>query len=342
MAEKKGGYTYEKIMTELKNKQYAPVYVLMGEEPYFIDCIANYIETNVLTPEEQDFNQTVIYGSDTNGAKVADLAKGYPMMAQYRVVVVKEAQAMNGAEALANYLNNPSPSTILVICYKHGTVDKRKKWIALADKIGIVFESKKKREWELAGFVSTYVQTQKATIEPKAADMLAEFVGANLHRLIAEVDKILLSLSENDKRITPDIVEEQVGILKDFNTFELLNAIVEKDVLKANRIVHYFDKNRDKSSLYISVPMLFNFFQNLMIAYYAPNRSSAESVAQFLKLSSPWAAKNYITAMRNFSGVKTMNIVHKIRETDAKLKGLDNVSTPPFELLQELIFFILH
>ena len=342
MVEKKSAISYESIMKDLKARKYSPVYVLMGEEPFYIDKICDYISENVLQPEERDFNQTVVFGADVTGAQVADLCKGYPMMAEYRVVVVKEAQNLRNLEALEKYLENPVKTTILVFCHKNGKLDSRKKFSALAAKAGVVFESKKLYDRNLPGFIETYLKTRKATIEPKATQMVADHVGADLHRLTSELDKLLISLPENDRRVTPEIVEREIGVSKDFNAFELRNAIINRDALKANRIIDYFNDNPKSGSPFVLIPVLFSYFQNLLIAYYAPKPITENSIATFLGLRGTWAAREYITGMRNYSGVKVMQIISKIRETDAKSKGLDNPNTPVGELVRELVFFILH
>ena len=341
MAEKKTA-TFEAIMRDLKNRTFSPIYILMGEEAYFIDLISDYIAENALTPEERDFNQTVVFGADTNAAQLADMARRYPMMAEYQVIVVKEAQAIRSWDALEKYFEKPVKSTILVICYKNGTIDRRKKLIGNAEQNGVVFESKKRRDYELPGFISNYLKAHDATIDNKAAQMMADHIGADLSRMSSELDKLLLSLSGNDKRITPELIEERIGVSKDFNPFELRNAIVARDVFKANQIINYFDKNPKTGSLFAFLPILFSFFQNLMIAYYAPNRDNENELAKYLDLRSVWGVKDYVAGMRNYSGMKTMQIIAKFREIDAKSKGLDNPSTGPGELAKELIFFILH
>ena len=172
--------------------------------------------------------------------------------------------------------------------------------------------------------------------------MIAEHIGADLNRLTSELDKVLISLPESDLRITPDIVERQIGVSKEFNGFELRNAIVNRDVFKANQIIQYFDKNPKAGSIFAFLPLLFSFFQNLLIAYYAPNKNNETEVAKFLDLKSVWGVKDFMVGMRNYSAMKTMHIIHKIREIDAKSKGLDNPNTPVGDLMKELIFFILH
>ena len=194
----------------------------------------------------------------------------------------------------------------------------------------------------MPAFIKGYLSTKKATVEDKATIMIAEHIGSDLNRLTSELDKVLISLPENDLRITPDIVERQIGVSKEFNSFELRNAIVNRDVFKANQIIQYFDKNPKAGSIFAFLPLLFSFFQNLLIAYYAPNKNNEAEVAKFLDLKSVWGVKDFMVGMRNYSAMKTMHIIHKIREIDAKSKGLDNPNTPVGDLMKELIFFILH
>ncbi|WP_315579006.1 DNA polymerase III subunit delta [Hoylesella oralis] len=342
MTEKKTGATFENIMRDLKARKFSPIYILMGEEAYFIDKISDYIAENVLQPEERDFNQNIVFGSDVNAAQVADLAKGYPMMSEYRVVIVKEAQNIRAAEPLEKYIEKPVMSTILVLCHKNGSIDRRKKLVSKAEAAGVVFESKKKRDYELPGFIEGYLLKHKVAIDNKSASMIADHIGSDLGRLTSELDKLQISLPENDRRVTPEIVEERIGVSKDFNAFELRNAIVNRDIFKANQIINYFDRNPKAGSIFAFLPLLFNYFQNLMLSYYAPNRNNENSVAQFLDLRSVWAVKDYMVGMRNYTGMKTMQIISKFREIDAKSKGIDNPNTSSGELMKELIFFILH
>lgn len=340
MAEKTTGTTYDSIMRALKAGNFSPIYILMGDEPYFLDKITDYIADNVLQPEERDFNQSVVFGSDVTAAQVVDLAREFPMMATHRVVIVKEAQSLKNADLLVKYLATPVPSTILVLCYKGGKVDRSV--LAKAKTSGIVFESKKKRDYELPDFIMGYLKLRGVTIDNKSASMIAEHIGADLSRLTSELEKVMISLPANDRRITPDVVEQQIGVSKDFNVFELKNAIVTKNIFKANQIIKYFDNNPKAGSLYSFVPLLFNYFQNLMIAHYAPEKTNENALANYLELKSSWAAKEYITGMRNYSATKVLNIIHMIKVTDAKSKGIGNVSTSTGDLAKELLFFILH
>ena len=341
MAEKQT-YTFDSVMADLKAGNYQPVYLLMGEEPYYIDLVTDYIMEHALEPDERDFNQNVLYGVDTNCSQIVDMAKGYPMMAERQVLVVKEAQNIRSWEPMEHYLEKPMPTTVLVICYKNGKADRRQKWVQRAEKVGVVLESKKKKDYELPSFIDAYLRSKGATADQKSKQMIADHVGADLSRLVSELDKVLISLPENDRRITPDIVEREIGVSKDFNIFELKNAIIARDIFKANQIVKYFDNNPKAGSLYAVLPNLFSFFQNLMIAYYTPGNRTENEVAKFLDLKNTWSVRDYMIGMKNYTGTKTLQIIYKIREIDAKSKGLDNPNTGPGELMKELIYFILH
>ena len=335
--------TYDSVMSELKARHFKPIYYLMGDESYYIDKISDWIAENVLQPEERDFNQTVLFGSDVNASQIVDAAKRYPMMSEYQVLIVKEAQNVKNVEPLEKYLKAPMPSTILVMCHKNGTIDGRKReYVKAIQQAGVLFESKKLRERDLPAFIEQYLKAREASIDPKSTQMIADAIGADLSRLTGELDKVLLGLPEQDRRVTPQVVEDQIGVSKDYNAFEFRDAIVNRNILKANQIIKYFDENPKAGGLYALLPMMFSYFQNLMLAYYCPQKGSQEALAQWLDMKSPWGARDYMTGMRNYSGMKVMQIISKIREIDAKSKGLDNPNTHPGELMRELIFFTLH
>ncbi len=330
------------ILKKLKDRQYSPIYYLMGEESYFIDLISNYIENNILTESEKEFNQTILYGSDVTVNTVINAAKRYPMMSEYQVIIVKEAQALDKIEDLSFYLQKPLNSTILVFCHKHGSLDRRKKIASEIEKKGILFESKKIKDNLLPGFISSYLKKKGIDIEPKASAMLAEFVGADLSRLTGELEKLIITLPQGQKRVSPDQIEKNIGISKDYNNFELRNALIEKDVLKANKIIKYFEDNPKSNPIQMTLSILFNFYSNLMMAYYAPEKTE-QAIANWLGLKSSWGSRDYIAGMRKYSGVKTMQIIGEIRIADAKSKGVNNTSnTTNGEILRELIFKILH
>lgn len=333
--------TYEEIARNLKNKNYAPVYFLMGEEDYYIDRISEYIMQYVLTESEKEFNQTVVYGTDTDIASVINAARRYPMMSKYQVVVVREAQNLKNLDELTYYLQKPMLSTILVFCYKHGALDRRKKLTAELEKVGVLFESRKLKDTQPPGFIASYLKRRQVEIEPKASEMMAEFVGTDLNRMAGELEKLIITLPKGQRRITPEQIEQNIGISKDFNNFELRNALIVKDVFKANRIVKYFEENPKHNPLQVTLAVLFNFFANLMLAYYAPQKNE-EGVAAQLSLRSPWQARDYLSAMKHYSGVKVMKIIECIRQCDVRSKGVNNASVSDGELLRELIYQILH
>lgn len=335
---------FNEIMNALRNGDYKPIYVLHGEEPYYIDVISNFIENNALHEEERDFNQVVLFGADTTAAVIADQARRFPMMAERQVIIVKEAQAIKKWEQLEAYLDKPSPTSVVVICHKNGKVDGRKKLVTKAQKVGVVYESAKKYPNELPAFIGSYINEKhpNISIEQKAVMMIAEHIGNDLSRITTEIDKVAANMSDGET-ITPELVEQKVGISKEFNAFELQDALATHDVPKAMRIADYFAKDpKVKDSVFSMTGGLFNFFQNLMICHYMPGQKSDINIAAHLGLRGAWFARNYVSALRFYSAMKTLLIISKIRETDIKIKGVDNRSTPPGELLRELVFFILN
>jgi DNA polymerase-3 subunit delta len=333
--------TYEAIVRDIKEKHFKPIYYLMGEESYYIDRIADYIADTALTETEKEFNQTILYGADTDIHSIINAAKRYPMMADHQVVIIKEAQSIKNMEELSFYLQKPQPATILVICHKHGVIDRRKKLSAEIEKVGVLFESKKVKDGQLPGWIAAYLKRKSVDIEPKAAEMMAEFVGADLSRMSGELEKLIITLPAGKNRITPEQIERNIGISKDYNNFELKNALLARDVLKANRIIKYFEENPKANPIQVTLAMLFSFYSNLMLAYYAPEKSE-QGVAAQLGLRTTWQAREYIQAMRLYSGVKVMQIIGEIRYCDAKSKGVGNSSMSDGELLKELVFKILH
>ena len=335
--------TFDSVMSELKTRHFRPLYYLMGEESYYIDKICDWIADNVLLPEERDFNQTILFGSDVNAAQIVDAAKRYPMMAERQVVIVKEAQLIKNTDALEKYFKSPMPSTVLVMCHKNGSVDGRKQgYVKAIREAGVLFESKKLKDKDLPSFIQGYLKVREVSIDPKSTQMIADAIGTDLSRLTSEMDKLILALPEKNRRVTPEVVEEQIGVSKDYNPFELRDAIVNRNIKKANQIIKYFDENPKSGGLYALLPLVFNYFQNLMVAYYCPQKNNPDALAQWLDMKNSWYVKDYLTGMQNYTGIKVMQIISKTREIDAKSKGLDNPNTPSGELMRELIFFIFH
>ncbi len=332
---------YESIVREVQSGVFRPVYYLMGAESYYIDRIADFVVSRALRPEERDFNLIMLYGADVDAAQVINAAKGYPMGAERLVVCVKEAQHIRDIEQLTYYLQKPQPSTVLVVCHKNGTLDRRKKLAALVEKVGVLYESKKLYDSQLPAFIRDYLKRKGLAIDPKAATMMADFVGTDLNRMAGELDKLAIAVPENQKTVLPELVESLIGVSKDFNNFELQEALVVKDVLKANRIINYFDSNPKENPIQVTLSTLFKFYSNLMLAYYAPDRTE-HGVAQWLGLADWQVRRNIMPAMRNYTGVKVMHIISEIRRTDARSKGVDNPGTSSGDLMKELLYFILH
>lgn len=338
MAKKESVLTYDVVVRNIQERQFKPIYYLMGEESYYIDRLSEYIANNVLTEEQKDFNFTTLYGAETDINTVIMTASRYPMMSDYQVVLVKEAQNLKNLDALSAYLKKPQPQTVLVFCHKNGTLDRRKKVVADIERVGFLFESKKLYERDLPPFIVSYVQRKGMTIDQKSVSLLVDFVGADLNRMASELDKLAI---KGDRRITADLIEQNIGVSKEFNTYELKNALAARDVFKANRIVKYFDKNTKAYPIQMILPSLFGYFSNLMVAHYANPKTEA-GVMDALGLRQAWQVKEYMQGMRNFSARKTMEIISAIRETDARSKGFGNSMASSGELLQELTYFILH
>ncbi len=330
---------FEQILGDLKNKIYYPVYFLAGEESYYIDTISDYIEDHVLSEVEKEFNQTVVYGRDTDVQSIISMAKRYPMMANYQVVIVKEAQNIQKIEELASYVENPLNSTLLVINYKYKKADKRKSFFKQVEKKGVLFESKKLYDNQVAGWINTYVAQRGFKITPKASAMLAEFLGTDLSKIVNEVNKLVLNVPESSE-INDELVERNIGISKDFNIFELQNAIGTRNILKANQIINYFAANPKDNPLPKTVTMLNSYFSKILI-YHQLEDKSRNNAAAALSVS-PFFVKDFQDAARNYSLGKLVKIISLLREYDLKSKGVGNISTSEGELQRELLFKILH
>ncbi|MDD5185904.1 MAG: DNA polymerase III subunit delta [Paludibacter sp.] len=332
--------TYEQILTDLRKKVYRPIYFLMGEEPYYIDLISDFIQNNVLDESEKEFDQTILYGKDVEISTVVNAAKRYPMMGTKQVLIVKEAQLIKTWDDLIYYLNNPLNSTLLVFCYKYGTPDKRKKWFQELGKQAVIYESTKLRDYEIGSWISKYAKSKNVAIDEKGVEMLSEYLGTDISKLVNELDKLILTKPANQSHITPALIEQNIGISKDFNVFELQNALMNKDVVKSNRIIRYFADNKKSNPMVLVLSQLFKYFSDLMMYHYLPDKSQG-AVASELKIN-PYFVKDYQKAAQTFGAWKTMNIITYIRETDARSKGIDNPSADDGDLLKELIYKILH
>lgn len=333
--------TFEQIVTEIKARKYRPVYLFMGDEPYYIDELTDMLTETVLPEEERDFNQSILYGMETNVTAVITMARSYPMMSDHQLIVIKEAQNLSKIEELEVYVKNPLQSTILVLNYKGGSLDKRKKLYAEIDKMGAIFESKKIPEYKIPAFITSYILSKGLSIDQKSAQMLSDYLGNDLSKLTNEIAKLLIAIPPGQMRITADLIEENIGISKDFNNFELLNAIINKNIFKVNQIADYFEKNPKNNPMIMTMSVLFNFFSNLMICYWAKNKTE-QGLATELGLRNPYQAKDYVIALKNYNAFKCMEIIGLLRIYDAKSKGVDNNSAPDGELLKELLYKITH
>lgn len=331
--------TFEEIISNLKKKIYHPIYFLMGEETYFIDKISDYISNNVLTDAEKGFNQTILYGKDTEPHNIIANARRFPMMSNYQVIIIREAQNIKKIEDLEPYVKNPLNSTILVINYKYKTLDKRKTFPKLLDQKGILFEAKKIYDNQLPAWIISYLKNQQYTIAPQAAAMLSEYLGADLSKVANELDKLIISMPSGTQ-ITPDHIEKNIGISKEFNVYELQNALGERDLLKANRIVNYFGANPSSNPIPVVISSLFSYFSKILNYHFLEDKSQ-NNVASILQVH-PFFVKTYVSAAKNYNIKKLVEIVSLLREFDMKSKGWGNVSTSPADLQREMIYRILH
>ncbi|MCF0196795.1 MAG: DNA polymerase III subunit delta [Bacteroidaceae bacterium] len=336
-----GKITYEDVVNDVKSGNIAPVYYLMGEEDYYIDRLSDCLLDELLRPEERDFNLDVLYGGDSTIQQVIEMAQGYPMMAERRVVLVREAQALHSIDMLESYLQHHTPTTVVIFCHKHGTLDMRKAASKAIQRYGVVFESKKPYESHLPAFITNYAKQKHIGIDQQATQMLADHVGVDLCRLATEIDKLQLSLPKGEGTITATMVEELTGMSKDYNDFELQAALSVRDVFRSNRIVRYYQSNPRSFALPKTLSNIFTFFTDVMLAYYAPDRSE-RGVAAWIGKSEWKVRQDILPAMRSYNGIKVMRILGEIRRTDAMSKGVGGCKTPHEELLQDLIFYILH
>lgn len=330
----------KQLVTDIKNGNIKPIYLLMGEEPYYIDKISEFIEETILKEEERGFNQMVLYGRDVAVEDIVSNAKRFPMMAERQVVIVKEAQDLSRTfDKLDDYAKNPQPSTVLVLCYKYKTVDKRKAVYKAINKTGVVFESKKLYDNQVPDWIKRVLSPKGYTITPKASQLLVEFLGTDLGKINNELEKLQIVLPKNTQ-ITPEHIEENIGISKDYNNFELRKAIGAKDTVKAFKIVQYFADNPKDNPMVVTVALLFNFFSQLLQLHGMKDRNP-RSVASALRVN-PYFVNEYLDAARNFPMRKVSQVVALLREFDVKSKGVNSNAVPQGDLLKELLVKILN
>ncbi len=331
---------FEEIISDLKKRIYKPVYFLAGDEPYYIDLITDFIAEKVLSDEEKAFNQVIIYGEETSVNLIIETSRRFPMMASHQVVIVKEAQALKKIEDLAIYLDKPLLSTILVLNYKYKVIDKRTKLYKALDTQGVYFESMRLRDYQVPPWIERYLMTKGIKINPDASAMLTEFLGADLHKIVNELDKLLITLPAGKPLITTSLIEKNIGISKDYNNFELQKAIGEKNILKANMIVRYFTENPNDNPVTLTIASLFSLFTKILTYHYLTDRSK-NNVASVLKIH-PFFVKDYEISATKYNATKTIQIISLLRTYDMKTKGFGDVSTDQGDLLKELVYKILH
>ena len=328
------------IVNDIKTGNVKPIYFLMGEEAYYIDRISDFIESNVLDEAEKGFNQVVMYGRDVTIEEIVSSAKRYPMMAEKQVIIVKEAQDLSRTiEKLVSYAENPQPTTVLVINYKYKKLDKRKKLYKAIDKSGVLFESKKLYDNQVSDWIRRVLSGRNYKIEPKAALMLVEFLGTDLSKINNELEK-LITILPKDSIISPSHIEENIGISKDFNNFELRKAVGEKQVVKANRIINYFAENPKNNPIVMTISLLNSFFTQLL-QYHGLQSKDKMSVAKALGVN-PYFVSDYTTAAKNYPMRKVSQIIGLLREADVKSKGVGANGMPQADILKELLFKIMH
>lgn len=339
--------SFEQIISDLKNKIYKPIYFLMGEESYYIDVITHYIEKNALPEEEQSFNQSVFYGKDTDLATLLSTARRFPMMSNHNVVILREGQDMKGIDGVGKgaidpfqlYIENAPPSTILVVNYRGKSLDKRKKIYKELDKHAVLFESKKLYDNQVGQWIVKYIASKGLTIEARASELMANHIGNDLSKVVNEVGKLELILPQGTTISSKDI-EEHIGISKDFNVFELQNAMGKKDVYRANLIVNHMGKNPKTKSIIPMITTLYSFFTKVFMIHYATDKNN-NSIAALIGIR-PFFVNDYLVASRNYDKAKCAQVIGLLRTYDAMSKGIDSPAVSDQELMREMVYKIIH
>lgn len=333
----------QKLLTDITNRKFAPIYLLHGEESYYIDLISDHIEQSVLSEAEKGFNQTILYATrETDPSQIINTAKRYPMMSEYQLMIIKEAQNLDwdrAEELWVNYFIKPLQSTIIVLCYKYKKFDKRKKIFKAIDKVGASFESNKIYENKLGQWISNYIKDAGHTIAPDASSLMSEYLGNDLSKVVNELDKLLINVPK-DREISVSDIQDNIGISKDFNVFELNKALSYGDILKANQIIDYFAANPKSNPMPVVLSSLSSYFTKILKCHYSSDRSK-EGIAKAAGVH-PFFAMEYQSAMRIYPDIKVFKIVRYLREYDLKSKGVNSATTDTGSLLKELLYKIMH
>lgn len=333
--------TFEQIQKDLKNKIYKPIYLFMGEEPFYGDILSDYIAKNVLTDSEKAFNQTIVYGKDSKVNDVADLCRRFPMMSNNQVIILKEAQDLKEFNDLLEYVSSPLNSTVFVINYKYKKLKKNTKVYKQIVKNGVVFESKKLYDNEMPKWINEYVQVKGKKINPKAAHLMAEYLGTNLSKVASELNKLLVVIEGKSDEITIDVVSENIGINKDYNVFDLNDALGNKDIVKVNKIINFMGRNVKENPTQMIIPSIFAYFHKTL-TYKLLKDKSQRNVFAALGTGSNFIVNKYKTTARNYDNREIVNIISLLREYDLKSKGVGAINISNLDLLKELTFKILH
>lgn len=332
--------TYEEIISDLRKRIFKPVYFLAGDEPYYIDLITEYIEEKILNESEKAFNQLIIYGEDTSVNAIIEASRRFPMIASHQVIIVKEAQSLRKIDDLAIYLEKPLSSTILVLNYKYKVLDKRTKFYKMLDAEGGYFESVRLRDYQVPPWIERHLMAKGVKIDPAASAMLTEFLGTDLHKIVNELDKLLITMPAGKQVVTQTMIEKNIGISKDYNNFELQKAIGERNILKANMIIKYFADNPKDNPITLTLASLFSMFTKILSYHYTPDKSK-NNVATVLKVN-PFFVKDYEVSASKYNVSKTLQVISLLRTYDMKSKGFGDAGTEQGELLKELVYKILH
>ncbi|HSW68022.1 MAG TPA: DNA polymerase III subunit delta [Bacteroidales bacterium] len=330
---------YTDIISNLRKRIFHPVYLLSGEESYYIDEITRFAEQHILSESEKEFDQFVLYGEETEVATIINTCRRFPALGSHLVVIVKEAQQLNKPENLLPYLEKPAPTTLLFLCHKHKKADGRSKMVKTIEKHGVLFESKPLYENQVPGWITKYLKDRNYSIQESTALMLSEYLGTNLSKIVNELNKLFINIPAG-AMITGDMIEHYIGISKEYNVFEFQNALGAKDILRANRIAAYFAANPKENHLLMIIPILYHFFVKVMIYHQLKNKSRKDAMAA-LGVSFN-IAENYEKAARNYSLIKCENTIGLLKHYDGRVKGIGNESSTEGELLKEMVYKILH
>lgn len=336
--------TYHSIIKEIDSRQFHPIYMLYGDETYYIDLISDYFEKNILTGEdEREFNLSVMYGKDISVADIVMSASEFPVFSDYRITIVKEAQSIDKAnwDSMVDYLKSPNPQSIIVLCYRKETIDSRLKIVKSISDCGVIFQSQKLKDYQLPDWIINTVGSKGYSIDARSAELLAEFLGSNLGKIVNEIDKLGIIMAKQGTRdITPDLIERNIGISKEYNNFELITAIIKGNTLKVHRIIDYFAANPKASSIAQTTVLLHRFFADLMIYHSSPDKSQA-AIMQVVRCNMMRYNELRMAASRYSSG-RTLYVIEQIRDLDARFKGFGGGNVSDRDLLRETLFKIMH